>query len=191
MTSAAPVPRVRRTPPLLVGTVVWLSSELMFFAGLFAAYFTMRAQATGAWPPHDVHLEPGIAAVFTALLVASSGTMQMSVTALSENRVRAFRWWVVATLVLAGAFLANQAREWAVADFSPSSHAYGGAFYVMTGFHGLHVIGGMLAMLVVLGRSALPGFGPADVASVEVVTYYWHFVDVVWIGLFATLFFVR
>lgn len=187
----APAHRVRRTPPLVVGTVVWLASELMFFAGLFAAYFTLRAQAAGPWPPDDVELETGVAAFFTVVLVASSGTIQLATGALQRGRVEAYRAWAAVTMVLAVSFLANQAREWAAADFSASSHGYGSAFFVMTGFHGLHVLGGVVAMAVLLGRSGLPGFGRGDVPSTDVVTYYWHFVDVVWVALFATLFFVR
>ena len=85
----------------------------------------------------------------------------------------------------------DQAREWADATFTAGSHTFGSAFYVMTGFHGLHVLGGVIAMVVLLGRASGPRFGAADVPAVEVVSYYWHFVDVVWIGLFATLFLLR
>ena len=72
-----------------------------------------------------------------------------------------------------------------------ASHAYGSAFYLMTGFHGLHVIGGLLAMMVMGGRAASRRFGADDLPSVEMLSYYWHFVDVVWIGLWATIFFIR
>ncbi len=175
---------------LLVGTVVWLASELMFFSGLFAAYFTLRATAE-EWPPHDVHLDVVVSGVFTALLVLSSGTMQLAVRGLARDRRRRFRAFVVVTLLLAAAFCANQAREWAEAGFTIDSHAYGSAFFVMTGFHGLHVVGGMAAMVLLLGRAADARFGSRDLPAVEVVSYYWHFVDVVWIGMWATLFLLR
>ena len=179
------------TPVLTVGTVVWLASEVMFFSGLFAAYFTLRATTTGDWPPGDVHLETGVSAFFTVMLVASSATMQMAVRAISEGHRSRFRWWVAATVALALVFLANQAHEWSTLDFSPDSHAYGSAFYLMTGFHGLHVLGGVLGMIVLMGRAARPSFGAAETPAVEVVSYYWHFVDVVWIALWATLFLLR
>ncbi len=176
---------------LTVGTVVWLASELMFFSGLFAAYFTLRALSTDEWPPHGVELEPVVAGAFTAALVASSGTIQLGVRALSRGDRRRFRLWVVATLVLAAVFLANQGREYATATFTMASHSFGSAFYVMTGFHGLHVAGGVAAMIVLLGRATSPRFGAEDAPAVEVVSIYWHFVDVVWIGLYATLFLLR
>jgi cytochrome c oxidase subunit III len=181
---------VARTPVLLVGTVVWLASELMFFSGLFAAYFTLRANAD-EWPPGDVHLDTVVSGVFTALLVLSSATVQLAVRALARGDRRAFRMFLVVTLLLAAAFIANQAHEWANAGFGIDSHSYGSAFFVMTGFHGLHVIGGMLAMVLLLGRAADARFGPSDVPAAEVVSYYWHFVDVVWVGMWSTLFLLR
>jgi cytochrome c oxidase subunit III len=171
-----------------VGTVVWLASEVMFFSGLFGAYFALRAAAPGDWPPPDVELDRVVSGLFTALLVASSGTVQLGVRALERGRRVAFRRWLVVTMVLAVAFLANQAHEWLTLDFSISSHTYGSAFYVMTGFHGIHVAGGVLAMFVLVARAASPRFGPEETPAVETVSYYWHFVDVVWVGLWATLF---
>jgi len=180
-----------RTPVLTVGTVVWLASELMFFSGLFAAYFTLRATAGGDWPPHDVELDVLTSGLFTLGLVASSGSMQLAVRAIEHGRLAAFRGWLLVTLVLAAAFIANQVHEWSSLGFAIDSHSYGSAFYVMTGFHGMHVVGGMLAMLLLLGRAGSGRFGPADTPAVEVVSYYWHFVDVVWIALWATLFLLR
>jgi cytochrome c oxidase subunit 3 len=167
---------------------VWLSSELMFFSGLFAAYFTLKSVARGPWPPEAAELEPATAGLFTLALVASSGTIQLAVRSLARGDVARFRTWVGTTMALAVLFLANQAREWATLPFSVSTHAFGSLFYVMTGFHGLHVAGGVAAMAVLLGRSAGRRFGPADIPAAEVVSYYWHFVDVVWIAMFATLF---
>ena len=190
--TAAVAPAHDRTPVLTVGTVVWLASELMFFSGLFAAYFTLRATAAGGeWPPPDVELEVLTSGLFTLGLVASSGTMQLAVRAVAAGRLPAFRGWLLATLALAAAFVANQAHEWSSLEFSVSSHAYGSAFYVMTGFHGIHVLGGMLAMVLLLGRAGSGRFGAADTPAVEMVSYYWHFVDVVWVGLWATLFLLK
>ena len=189
--AVAPVRSATRRPDLLnVGTVVWLASELMFFSGLFAAYFTLRAQ-TPQWPPPGVHLDTVSATVATALLVTSSGTMQMAVRATLAGQRARFELWLGATFVLGVVFVAFQARDWSRLTFSVSSHAYGSAFYLMTGFHGLHVIGGLLAMLVIAGRATSRRFGVEDAPSVEMLSYYWHFVDVVWIGLWATIFFVR
>ena len=175
---------------LAVGTTVWLASELMFFGGLFAAYFTIRA-ASLMWPPHGVKLDVWQSGLFTVLLVASSGTLQLSGKALARDDRSAARRWIVLTVALGTLFLANQGYEWSHISFSASTNAYGSLFFLMTGFHGLHVIGGLLAMLGVLlrmsGLQADPGEGPV----LEVVTYYWHFVDVVWVALYATLFLLK
>jgi cytochrome c oxidase subunit 3 len=177
-----------RPPILAVGTMVWLASEVMFFSGLFAAYFALRANTRGPWPPEGVELNSRVAALFTLALVASSGTVQLGVKALVGGDRRRFRRWLVVTVLLAVLFLANQARAYATATFTVGSNAFGSAFYLMTGFHGLHVLGGVVAMLVLIGRATSPRFGAADAPAAEVVSYYWHFVDVVWIALFATLF---
>ncbi len=186
--------QARWRPSLLaVGTTIWLASELMFFAGLFASYFTIRAADTPhSWPGTAVKLATGRDLAFTLLLVASSFTMQHAVMELDRGRRRAGAQWIVATFVLGAAFLTNQLVEWQQVPFHPSTSAYASLFFIMTGFHGLHVLLGLVAMLGLLLRLATGpagdrGAGPAA----TVVTYYWHFVDVVWIGLFVTLFFVK
>ncbi|MGH9281339.1 MAG: aa3-type cytochrome oxidase subunit III [Acidimicrobiales bacterium] len=179
-----------RPSPLGVGTMVWLASELMFFSGLFAAWFTLRA-AAGEWPPADAELGTLRAALFTVVLLGSSGTMQAGVWAIEHgDRARARRW-IVATMVLALVFLGNQASEWLSLDFTPSTHAFGSIFYLLTGFHGIHVLGGVLAMGALLGRMAGKAPDPGAVPVTQVIGYYWHFVDVVWIGVFATVFLLR
>ena len=138
------------------------------------------------------------ALTFTLVLVASSGTMQMAVRAIARGDKTSFRRWVIATAILGLAFVVNQALEWDELivnqhghGFSAASHAFGSAFFTMTGFHGAHVTGGLLAMAVLLGRSGAARFGKADLPTVEVVSYYWHFVDVVWVIMFVILFFLR
>jgi cytochrome c oxidase subunit 3 len=187
---AGGVERIERGPsPLGVGVVVWLASELMFFAGLFAAYFTLRS-TNDVWPPDDVELGVVQAAIFTGVLVASSFTMHGAVVAARrDDRSGAIRWLAV-TALLGVLFLANQGFEWSEADFSISSHAYGSMFFLMTGFHGLHVVGGLFIMLVVVGVIAGRSRAPAE-STVDMCAYYWHFVDVVWVGMFATIFLIR
>ncbi|MEY2589879.1 MAG: cytochrome c oxidase subunit [Acidimicrobiaceae bacterium] len=179
---------VRRRPsPLAIGVVVWLSSELMFFSGLFAAWFTLRA-STSPWPPVGVELATGRTALATGVLIASSLTMHGAVRAGErEDRVKAIRWLAL-TALLGLVFLGNQALEYRQAPFSISSHAYGSIFYLMTGFHGLHVLGGLLFMGAVAatigGRTSKAPAGP----TVEVCAFYWHFVDVVWVAMFSTIY---
>ncbi len=175
---------------LAVGTTVWLASELMFFGGLFASYFTIRA-ADPVWPPAGVKLDTLQAGLFTVVLVASSATMQSAVRALGREHRALARRWIVLTLALGVVFIANQGYEWSHVPFSASSNAYGSLFFLMTGFHGLHVIGGLVAFIFFLIRTALGKFTPAQATAAIVVSYYWHFVDVVWIGLFAVIYIIR
>jgi cytochrome c oxidase subunit 3 len=180
-----------RTPAMLtVGTVVWLASELMFFGGLFAAYFTLRSE-TAVWPPAGVELETTLSATFTVVLIVSSGTIHLAGKALERGDRAGVQRWIVITFVLGGLFLANQIREFLVNDFSISSNAYGSIYYLMTGFHGLHVAAGLILLLIALAMVINAGTLERRTPAVESVTYYWHFVDVVWVGLFTTIFLIR
>jgi cytochrome c oxidase subunit 3 len=180
----------RRASPLAVGVVVWLASELMFFGGLFAAYYTLRS-VDRDWPPADVHLDTVRALIFTAVLVSSSVTMHVSTVAAEHgDRRRALRW-LFFTFVLGLAFLVNLALEWAGNDFTLTDHAYGSAYYLLTGFHGLHLVGGLALMVAaavaVSGTESHVPLGSTFTMS----AYYWHFVDAVWIFVFLTIFVVR
>jgi cytochrome c oxidase subunit III len=188
-THPAQAPREPAPSTLGVGVIIWLASEMMFFAGLFAAYFTLRS-ANDVWPPDDVELETVRTAIATLVLVASSGTMHMAVAASSRDDRRGAVTWLSITALLGSIFLLNQVTEYAQADFRIDDHAYGSVFYLMTGFHGLHVIGGLVFMgavaVAISGRSR----APAE-QTVEVCGYYWHFVDVVWVAMFSTIYLLR
>ncbi|MCU1640210.1 MAG: ctaE [Nocardia sp.] len=177
-----------------VGTIIWLSSELMFFAGLFAMYFVARAQAHGKWPMEPTELNLGLAVPVTAVLVASSFTCQMGVFAAERGDVFGLRRWYTVTLIMGAMFVAGQGTEYyhlVQEGTTISSTVYGSVFYITTGFHGLHVIGGLIAFVFLLIRTSLSKFTPAQATAAIVVSYYWHFVDIVWIGLFATIYFIR
>ncbi len=179
-----------KTSVLKVGTVVWLASELMFFSGLFSAYYFLRA-TTPAWPPEGVELPTARTAAFTVLLVASSFTYHVAGDAAHRgDQRRAFRWTLV-TFGLGVAFLADQVVEYAVADYTISTHPYGSIFYLMTGFHVLHVIGGLVLMLAVIGVGAGPTSAAPLGETVAVSEYYWHFVDAVWVAMFGTIYLIR
>ena len=177
-----------------VGTIVWLSSELMFFAGLFAMYFVARAQADGNWPPEPVHLNLALAVPVTLVLIASSFTCQMGVFAAERGDVFGLRRWYIITLIMGTFFVLGQGFEYSqlVAEgVTISSMVWGSVFYITTGFHGLHVIGGLIAFVFLLVRTRVSKFTPAQATAAIVVSYYWHFVDIVWIALFATIYFIR
>jgi cytochrome c oxidase subunit III len=200
VTTAAPsisqrVHSLNRPNMVSVGTIVWLASELMFFAGLFAMFFTVKAQnETEHWPPEPTHLNVPYALVVTIVLVASSLTCQLGVFAAERGDVFGLRRWYTITLVMGTIFVLGQAYEYVqlVSEGTtiPSS-AYGTVFYLTTGFHGLHVTGGLIAFVYLLIRTRLSKFTPAQATSAIVVSYYWHFVDVVWIGLFSVIYFVK
>jgi cytochrome c oxidase subunit III len=178
-----------------VGVVVWLASELMFFAGLFGIYFTIRGQTDGKWPPEPTELNIGYAAVFTIVLIASSFTCQWGVFAAERGDVFSLRRWYLLSFVLGLIFVLGQANEYHTLvtqhGTTLSSSPYGTVFYLTTGFHGLHVIGGLIAFLFLIAKTKVSKFTPAQATSAIVVSYYWHFVDVVWIGLFTTIYIVR
>jgi len=178
-------------PSLLgVGVVVWLSSELMFFAGLFAAYFTLRA-SSDVWPAPGVDLAVVRTGLATVVLIASSGTMHLAVQRAERgDREGAVRWLVI-TAGLGLVFIANQAYEYATATFHIDSDAYGSIFYLLTGFHGIHVVGGIIFMLVV---AAVIGGDSSRAPAGSITTvcgYYWHFVDVVWIAVYLTVYVLK
>ena len=189
-----------------VGTIVWLSSELMFFAGLFAAYFTIRNISPELWSQETAKLDVPFAAVNTTILVLSSVACQFGVFAaergkpgrsgkLSQLNLWGMREWFVLTYLMGAIFIAGQATEYAnlvTEHVTLSSSPYGSMFYLATGFHGLHVIGGLIAFLLVIGRTfAARKFTHEQAISAIVVSYYWHFVDVVWVGLFATIYLIK
>ena len=182
--------RAGRPSTLGVGVVTFLASELMFFSGLFAAWYSLRA-ANDAWPPSGVELDVLQTGAATAVLIGSSFTMHRAHRAAEGGDRSGTVRWLLVTVGLGLLFLTNQAVEYVSVDFTMSSHAYGSMFFLMTGFHGLHVLGGILAMIVILARSSSPRFGAAEAPAVEVVSYYWHFVDVVWVALYATIFLLR
>jgi cytochrome c oxidase subunit 3 len=177
-----------------VGTIVWLSSELMFFAALFAMYFSIRAAAPELWAEHTEALDIPYATTFTVILVLSSVTCQLGVFAAEKGDVFALRRWFTITFVMGLIFVLGQANEYRnlVHDgIKINSDGYGSMFYLTTGFHGLHVTGGLIAFIVYMIRTTMGRFTPAQATSAIVVSYYWHFVDIVWIALFAMIYWLQ
>ncbi|MFY9325902.1 MAG: heme-copper oxidase subunit III [Candidatus Nanopelagicales bacterium] len=195
MTTAAYQPQINRPNMTAVGTVVWLSSELMFFAALFAMYFTLRAVNPSIWATETELLNIPFAAANTTILVLSSVTAQMGVFAAERGDTQKLRRWFIITFLMGAFFIGGQAFEYAELihyGLTLQSSAFGSVFYLTTGFHALHVIGGLVAFLFVLARSyARPKMTHNMATSAVVTSYYWHFVDVVWIGLFAVIYLVR
>ena len=194
---------VKRPDPVSVGTIVWLGSEVMFFAGLFAIYFTLRNSSPELFADRFELLNVPFAAVNTLILVLSSFTAQAGVFA--AERFQSYRtgsfwqvrqWgmveWFFLTFIMGSVFVSGQVWEYAtlVAEgVAMSTDSYASAFYLTTGFHAIHVTGGLIAFRLVIGRAfAVKNFGRKEMTSAIVVSYYWHFVDVVWIVLFFVIY---
>jgi cytochrome c oxidase subunit 3 len=202
-----PPTRLNRPNIVAVGTIVWLSSELMFFAALFAMYFTTRAvQGPEIWAESVELLNIPFSAINTTVLVLSSVTCQFGVFAAErfQNARTGALWqlskwgmreWFALTFIMGAFFIGGQVFEYAELvheGLTLSSAPYGSVFYLATGFHGLHVTGGLLAFLVVLIRvSKARRFGHSQATTAIVVSYYWHFVDIVWIALFSAIYLVQ
>jgi cytochrome c oxidase subunit III len=189
-----------------IGTIVWLSSELMFFAALFAMYFTIRSVVPELWQTQPELLNIPFSTANTTVLVLSSVTCQLGVFAAERGQVGRTgsvldfrRWglreWFVLTFLMGAFFIGGQVYEYAALvteGLTVAANPYGSIFYLTTGFHGLHVTGGLIAFLLVLGRTFVARrFTHEQATSAIVVSYYWHFVDVVWIGLFATIYLIK
>ena len=190
-----------------VGTIVWLSSELMFFAALFAMYFTVR-QVSGpaTWLQSTELLNIPFSSLNTTVLVLSSVTCQFGVFAAERFQPRrtgsvlqftkwGMREWFALTFLMGAFFIGGQVYEYAhlvIEGITLSGSPYGSVFYITTGFHGMHVTGGLIAFLFVLIRASYAKkYGHDQATTAIVVSYYWHFVDVVWIALFASIYLIK
>ena len=179
---------VRKVAPAPLGMILFIASEIMFFGGLFAAYFSLRA-SQAQWPPEGSP-RPGVAlaSVATALLVASSFTQHRAGEA---NDAATARKWMALTIALGTIFIGGQAWEWVqigAEGLAVDSNAFGTTFFTLTGAHGLHVLGGLGMLAATWARLGAGGLGGNRRATLQAVTYYWHFVDVVWLVVFTALY---
>ncbi|GAB3406433.1 heme-copper oxidase subunit III [Schumannella luteola] len=195
---------VNRPNVTSVGVIVWLGSEVMFFAGLFAIYFTLRSVSPELWAEQSEKLNFPYSLTNTIILVLSSFACQFGVFAAERLQARRTDWkpwnwglveWFFVTFAMGAVFVVGQIYEYAMLvteGVGFQSDSYGSAFYLTTGFHGLHVTGGLFAFLFVIGRTfAVRRFTHKEATTAITVSYYWHFVDVVWIGLFLVIYVLR
>jgi cytochrome c oxidase subunit 3 len=182
---------------VILGMLLFITSEVMFFAGLFAAYFNVRANAP-AWPPLNPATNEAFHLSFlplvgpaTILLILSSFTCQIGVWAIRRNDRKGLTRAIAITVILGATFLVMQAIDY-VSLYNEGvrldAGTFGTTYYTLTGFHGAHVLGGVLMLSVVLYRSMSGQFSSRHHDMVEAASMYWHFVDVVWILLFSTLY---
>ena len=180
----------------LLGMMLFIASEVMFFAALFAAYFNTKATLPIFPPEGTEFIDPiGLPLFVTILLVTSSFTMQWATGRIRAGDRTGLNRGIAITLVLGIIFLFLQLYDYFILitqdDFSISSGVYGTLFFTMTGFHGAHVLGGVIGLAVLLARGMSGQFSRRHHVAVEAVHYYWHFVDVVWVVLFLTIYVIQ
>jgi cytochrome c oxidase subunit III len=181
---------VRQTSGPVLGMVIFVASEAMFFATFFGAYFTIYS-VNPVWPPAGFpRLEPELATVLTVLLVTSSVTLQIGVRAIRRDRTRAMLVWLGLTILLGAGFLGLQLYDYSLLGFGVRDGIFGSLFYVMTGLHMAHVFGGVVFLVLVLVQGLGGQLTHAHHDSMEAGSIYWHFVDVVWICLFTTFYLI-
>ena len=174
------------------GVFLFLIAEGMIFVGLFGAYLIYRSVAP-VWPPEGTpDLELGLASINTLVLIASSFVIHNGDVAIKKNDVGKVRLWFGITAFMGAVFLGGQVYEYFSNEFGLTDNLFASCFYVMTGFHGLHVAFGLLLILAVLWRSRSPGhYSSENHFGIEAAELYWHFVDVIWIVLFSLLYLLK
>ena len=174
-----------------LGILLFIVSEVMLFGAFFAAYFFIRVVANeGPWPPNEFELPVAVAGVNTAILVSSSFTIHWALESIRRNNRRGLQMGLLTTLLLGSTFLFIQLNEYVHIGFSARDGAFGSIFYCLTGLHGAHVFVGLCLLSVANIRCARGHYGPEakDHLGVEVPGIYWHFVDVMWIIVFTTVY---
>ena len=175
----------------MFGMVLFIASEIMLFGGLFACYFYVRNQAA-TWPPEGVYVaEWELPAVLTAILISSSIVAHIGILGLKSGNQTLFKIGILLAIVLGTVFIAGQIYEWFMLmdhGLTASSGVYGSTFYVITGFHGAHVIAGLAMLAVVLVRATQSDFTPRRHVFADAAVLYWHFVDVVWVFVFSIIY---
>ncbi len=180
-------------PTPMVGMLLFIASEVMFFGGLFAAYFNSRADHAAEWGPpggHELEAWP-LATILTIILVSSSFTIQFGINAIRRGDQPKLRMWVGVTLLLGVIFLLGQLYDYSQLGFGIGDGIFGTTFYTLTGFHGAHVFGGAVGMAILFARASQGQFSAKNHVAVEAISIYWHFVDVVWIALYFTLYWLK
>jgi cytochrome c oxidase subunit III len=172
-----------------LGMLLFIASEIMLFGSFFTAYFFVRVvNDAPVWPPEGFHLPVYVAGVNTVILLTSSFTMHWSLQAIKRGNRAGLQAGLVLTLALGLVFLLTQAREYSRIGFAPHDEAFGSVFYGLTGLHGAHVFVGLTLLTFATIRAFRGHFTPEAHRGVEIPGIYWHFVDVMWIVVYTTVY---
>ena len=185
-----PAHRSSRVDPQLLGMLLFIISEVMVFGAFFTAYFFIRVAQGDAWPATGTKLPVEVAGFNTAILVSSSFTMHWAQTSIKNGNRFGLKAGIVSTFLLGCTFLFIQINEYANIGFAPQDHAQGTIFYGLTGLHGAHVFIGLTLLLLVVIRSFRGHVSPEEHRGVEVPGIYWHFVDIMWLVVYTTVYIV-
>jgi cytochrome c oxidase subunit 3 len=177
-----------RVDAQFLGMLLFIISEVMLFGAFFSAYFFIRVVAGDPWPAPGTELPIDVAGVNTAILIVSSATMHWATLGAKHENRAALRAGLLLTFLLGLAFLCIQINEYVFLGFAPSDHAQGSIFYGLTGLHGAHVFIGLTLLLFATVRAFRGHFTAEEHRGVEVPGIYWHFVDIMWIIVYASVY---
>ena len=180
--------RSSRVEPQMLGMLLFIISEIMVFGAFFTAYFFVRVVSGADWPAEGTELPKFIALVNTLVLVSSSVTMHWALEGARHGNRFALQAGITTTLLLGLTFLFVQINEYVHVGFAPQDHAQGTIFYGLTGLHGAHVFIGLTLLAFATIRAFRGHFTPAEHRGVEVPGIYWHFVDVMWVIVYVTVY---
>jgi cytochrome c oxidase subunit 3 len=183
-----PAHQSSRVDARVLGMFLFIASEVMLFGAFFTAYFFVRVVGGSAWPPEQFHLPVFVAGVNTAILVTSSFTIHWSLQSIKRDNRAGLQAGLVLTLALGIVFLLTQAREYSRVGFNPADGAFGTIFFGLTGLHGAHVFVGLTLLTFATVRAFRGHFSAAHHHGVEIPGIYWHFVDVMWIVVYTTIY---
>jgi cytochrome c oxidase subunit 3 len=184
-----PANRSSRVETSLLGMLLFIISEVMVFGAFFTAYFFIRVVSTGEWfPIEERHLPVAIAGVNTAILLSSSLTMHWAQHSIKNGNRFGLKAGILSTFLLGATFLFVQINEYVHIGFAPHDFAQASVFYGLTGLHGAHVFVGLTLLLMVVVRSWRGHFSPEEHRGVEIPGIYWHFVDIMWVIVYTTVY---
>jgi cytochrome c oxidase subunit III len=180
--------RSSRVEPQLLGMLLFIISEIMVFGGFFTAYFFIRVAQGNPWPAPGTTLPVGVAGFNTAILVSSSFTIHWAETSIKRGNRFGLKAGMLLTFLLGCSFLFIQINEYANIGFAPQDAAQQTIFFSLTGLHGAHVFIGLLLLLFVTIRAFKGHYSPEEHRGVEIPGIYWHFVDVMWLVVYTTVY---